>query len=257
MTRRRFYVHRDFIRDGVAALAPSEAHHLREVLRIKSGECVEVFDASGLAFRGEVELRRSEVLVRKLERIASPEPSPFRLMLAAALIKAAKFEWMIEKATELGVDEIIPLKTRHSEINISSEKIGSRLERWQRILLESSKQCRRPAPPVLREPLEFDNLLKMDEFSPDTRILFYEKAVEPWRGAGVAPGRTILCIGPEGGWDLNEVERASEAGYGIFGLGPRVLRAETAAIAAVSILRHGMDLLDTATFPVCPSKTPS
>jgi 16S rRNA (uracil1498-N3)-methyltransferase len=257
MTRRRFYVHRDSIRDGVAALAPGEAHHLREVLRIRSGECVEVFDGSGLTFRGEVELRGTEVFVGELERIASQELSLFRLILAAALIKAAKFEWMIEKATELGVDEIVPLKTRHSEIKIPPEKIGSRLERWERIVRESSKQCGRPTPPVLREPVEFDEFLKADEFSPDTRILFYEKAVEPWQGEALTSGQTIVCIGPEGGWDLDEVERAREAGYGIFALGSRILRAETAAIAAVSIIRHRMDLLGKATFPVCPLKPSS
>ena len=107
MTRRRFYVPRDLIQENCATLPPNQAHHLRDVLRLGSGEIVEIFDGAGSGYRGEVELRGSEVLVRTLKIIPAPQ-SPFQLTLAAALIKSTKFEWMLEKSTELGVDEIIP-----------------------------------------------------------------------------------------------------------------------------------------------------
>ncbi len=242
MTRRRFYVPRDSIRDGIAALSPTEAHHLRDVLRMKDGDVVEVFDDSGTGYTGEVELHGAEVLVGKLESIPSFE-SPFRLILAAALIKSAKFEWMLQKATELGVDQIIPIKTRLSEIRISDEKAEARKERWQRIIREAAKQCRRPAAPRLQNPLDFADLLAAEEFSSCTKILFYEKAGEPWQSSNPPADRIILCIGPEGGWEQNEVEQARKAGYQICGLGPWTLRAETAAIAAIAIVQHQIQLL--------------
>jgi len=242
MSRRRFYVPRDSIRDGVASLPPTEAHHLRDVLRMKAGDTVEIFDDSGTGYTGEVVLQNSGVLVQKLENLPSLESS-FHLILAAALIKSAKFEWMLQKATELGVDRIIPMKTRLSEIRIPEEKIEARRERWQRIIIEAAKQCKRSTAPRLEKPLDFDALLAMEEFSHCTRILFYEKAAEPWQLNSAPANRILLCIGPEGGWDQTEVEQAMTAGYQICGLGPWILRAETAAIAAISIVQHQIQLL--------------
>jgi 16S rRNA (uracil1498-N3)-methyltransferase len=241
MTRRRFYVPRDSICGGIAALPSGEAHHLRDVLRMETGDPVEIFDDDGLGYTGEVELRGSEVFVRGLERIPSQE-SPFRLILAAALIKSAKFEWILQKATELGVDEIIPLKTLLSDIRIPAEKIEARSERWQRIIREAAKQCRRTAVPMLRKPLDFSVLLAAEEFFSCSKILFYEKAVEPFKLDSLASNKILLCIGPEGGWDPIEVEQAGEVGYGIYGLGPWTLRAETAAIAAVSVVQHQLQI---------------
>jgi len=241
MTRRRFYVPRGSIREDVAALPSDQAHHLRDVLRMESGDVVEIFDGAGRGYTGEVQLHGPEVLVRRLRTIVLPE-SPFRLTLAAALIKPSKFEWMLEKATELGVDEIIPLRTRNCGIQIPEDKIEARLERWRRILTESAKQCRRFAAPSLRKPESFPDLLQAEDLSGCAKVLFDEEAVELWKSSFVSD-RMVLCIGPEGGWDPGEIEQARKAACKIFGLGPRVLRAETAAIAAVSIIRHQIDLL--------------
>jgi 16S rRNA (uracil1498-N3)-methyltransferase len=240
MTRRRFYVPRECIRDSIAVLPPDEAHHLRDVLRMKTGDTVEIFDDAGVGYLGEVELHGSDVVVRGLECLPSPQ-SRFRLTLAAALIKPAKFEWMLQKATELGVDEIVPLKTRLSEIRIPLEKIESRLERWNRIVQEASKQCRRYSVPTMRAPLDFSEFLEGEALSTSTKILFYEQAKDLWQ-PGDLMDRIILCIGPEGGWEPYEIEQAAEAEFGIFGLGPWTLRAETAAIAAVSIVQHQIAL---------------
>jgi len=180
--------------------------------------------------------------VRKLESISSSE-SPFHLILAAALIKSARFEWMLQKATELGVDQIIPLKTRLTEIQIPDEKIEARKERWQRIMREAAKQCKRSAAPQLQKPLNFADLLAAEEFSPCSKILFYEKAAEPWQLNSLISDRIVVAIGPEGGWEPTEVEQAREAGYQICALGPWILRAETAAIAAISIVQHQIQIL--------------
>jgi 16S rRNA (uracil1498-N3)-methyltransferase len=242
MTRRRFYVPRDWIKEGNATLPPIQAHHLRNVLRIHSGEIVEIFDGAGSGYTGEVELRNSDVLVRALKSIPSPE-SPFHLTLAAALIKSTKFEWMLEKSTELGVDTIVPLKTRLSDSRIPADRMESRLERWRRIVREASRQCMRFTEPQLSEPMDFGAFLTSRDFDGNTKILFYEKADESWQLDGFVSDRLVLCIGPEGGWEPREIEQAREAGFRICGLGPRILRAETAAIAAIAIVQHSLHLL--------------
>jgi 16S rRNA (uracil1498-N3)-methyltransferase len=237
MTRRRFYVPRDLIRENSAILPPEQAHHLKDVLRMHSGDVVEIFDGAGSGYEGRVEIHGSKVSVLNLSPMASIV-SPFRLTLAAALIKSAKFEWILEKCTELGVDEIIPLKTRWSDIRISEDKMEFRLERWNRILTESSRQCKRLDAPSLKRPIDFPDFLKLENLSGAAKILFYEKASGLWRPGKTITDRTIVCIGPEGGWDTEEIDQAREAGYQVCGLGPWILRAETAAIAAVSIVQH-------------------
>jgi 16S rRNA (uracil1498-N3)-methyltransferase len=242
MSRRRFYVPRDSICDGVAVLPPSQAHHLRNVLRMGSGAIVEIFDGERNGFVGTVEMRGTDVIIRDLKNLPI-EKGPVALTLAAALVKSAKFEWMLQKTTELGIEEIIPLKTRFSEIQIPENKIDSRLERWTRIVHEASKQCGRFSAPRVRRPISFQDLIGIEELAGCTKFLFYEKAGVYWRPEQIPlSAGIVLCIGPEGGWERGEIEYAAKAGYQIFSLGPLVLRAETAAIAAVSIIQHQIHL---------------
>jgi 16S rRNA (uracil1498-N3)-methyltransferase len=238
MARRRFFVPRDSIRDGIAILPADQAHHLRHVLRIVNGEAVEIFDGKGCGYVGEVELRGSGVCICRLQSLPVRESS-LRLILAAALIKSAKFEWMLQKATELGVDEIVPLITRMSDLQFPAGKTALRLDRWDRIVKEASKQSRRFTAPQVHAPVKFSDFLSAESFAACARFLFYEKAQELWQpdSSAISNG-VVLCIGPEGGWDGSEVELAKESGYRIFGLGPRILRAETAAIAALAIIQH-------------------
>jgi 16S rRNA (uracil1498-N3)-methyltransferase len=242
MTRRRFYVPRDLIQKDHATLPPIQAHHLRNVLRLRTGDRVEIFDGAGAGYAGEVEIRASGVSVRALEPIPSSE-SPFHLTLAAALIKPARYEWILEKSTELGVSEIIPLKTAHGDFRVPPDKMVSRLERWRRIVREASRQCARLSEPRIAAPLNVDDFFSSQDAAASTRILFYEKSDEPFHLDSLVSDRIVLCVGPEGGWQPGEIEKAMEAGFRVCGLGPRILRAETAAIAAISIVQHQIQLL--------------
>jgi 16S rRNA (uracil1498-N3)-methyltransferase len=238
MARRRFFVPRDSIRDGTAILPADQAHHLRHVLRIRNSEVVEIFDGQGSGYVGEAELGGSGVCIRGLQSLPVRESS-LRLILAAALIKSAKFEWMLQKATELGIDEIVPLNTRFSDMQIPAGKTAHLLDRWDRIAKEASKQSRRFASPQVHAPVKFSDFLSAESFAACVRFLFYEKTQELWKpDSGSLSNGAVLCIGPEGGWDDGEIEQAKDAGCKIFGLGPRILRAETAAIAALSIIQH-------------------
>jgi 16S rRNA (uracil1498-N3)-methyltransferase len=242
MTRRRFYVPRDSIHDGLAYLPPDQSHHMRDVLRIGAGESVEILDGEGKGYIGEVSFRDSKVVIRSLQPLPEEHPR-YPLILAAALIKPAKFEWILQKATELGVHEVVPVKTRRSEIRIPHNKTAVRCERWNRITREAAKQCGRVYTPHVRPPLDYSEMLQCDDFSDHSKFLFYENAAGLWRPDAVgAPGGIILCVGPAGGWEDDEIEEAEQAGYRIFSLGPWVLRAETAAVAAVTIVQYHINL---------------
>ena len=240
LTSRRFFIPPEFIRNEEALLPCSEARHLKNVLRIREGERVEIFDGEGGAWSGAVQFRRDEVFVCGLARISSRrQTAAARLTLALAMIKPARFEWALEKATELGVDEILPLFAARSEIRVSSEKISGRLARWDRIAREASKQCRRLDVPGVRPPLEFRGFLSSEKYSIQNKIIFHEKSGDQWPPDQAKTAvDTIICIGPEGGWTEDEIEFAEKSGCGVFGLGRPVLRAETAAIAALSVFQY-------------------
>ncbi len=244
MSHKRFYVPRNSIQGGSAILPASQAHHLRDVMRIRAGEVVEIFDGTGRGYLGEVELQGSKALIRNLKPLPVEEPL-IRVVLAAALVRSSKFEWMLQKATELGVGEIIPLQTSRCEIRIDENKVVSRMERWNRIVQEASKQCRRLSTPQIHTPLSFANFLETAEDYSGTKLLFHEKAEDAWKfDPGVLSNRVLLCIGPEGGWEEGEIVAAVHAGCQIFSLGSTVLRAETAAIAAVSVIQYHVNLLN-------------
>jgi 16S rRNA (uracil1498-N3)-methyltransferase len=238
--KKRFFIPPELICDKETRLPDAEARHLKNVLRIREGEKVEIFNGKGGGWHGVVEFRHDGVFVCELTQIHSRRQTTVtRLTLALAMIKPARFEWAIEKATELGVDEIIPLYTARSEIRIANEKISSRLTRWDRITKEASKQCRRLDVPGICPPLEFCSFLSSEKYSIQNKILLYVKSDNQWQpDQAETAGDTIICIGPEGGWTEDEIESAEKSGCGVFGLGPRVLRAETAALAALSIFQY-------------------
>jgi 16S rRNA (uracil1498-N3)-methyltransferase len=242
MTRRRFYVPRESIEDGIARLPQDQSHHLRDVLRIGADEVVEVFDGEGKGYIGDVSIHGSSVFVQNLRQLPSQKTN-VPLILAISLVKSEKFEWILQKATELGVHEIVPVETNRSNIRITQSKLPSRLERWNRIVKEAAKQCRRFSTPCVRQPLDYGIMLQCEDFSGFTKILFYEKAAELWTpDTETFSGGVVLCIGPEGGWDTREIEQAAVSGWSAYSLGQWTLRAETAAIAAVSIIQYHINL---------------
>lgn len=252
MTRRRFYAPPDaFAFDaGRVALAPEEARHLRDVLRLKEGDEVFVFDGEGVEYACVVrELGSGKKLAAQLEvkarvEAASPE-SRLQLTLALALLKGEKFETVIQKATELGVMRIVPVTTTRADVRArDGADAARRRTRWQRVALEAAKQSGRARVPQIEELVTFDELLKNSSSSDkELRVMFAERmggklldVVGEWR-ANEFESITAL-IGPEGGWTDEEIANASEAGWRVVTLGGRTLRAETAAIIVTGLLQH-------------------
>jgi 16S rRNA (uracil1498-N3)-methyltransferase len=235
MTRRRFFAPPGAFNFGkrIVMLAADEARHLREVLRLKPGDEVSVFDGEGREFRARVVQARREFAELELEdeiEAARPE-SPLQLTLAVALLKGEKFDLVVQKATELGVVKIVPLITRYADIKLRDESDASkRVARWQRITLEAAKQCGRGFVPEVSDPKPLSAVLKNPCF------LFSERA-----GQGLKQIETdeiTAIVGSEGGWSDEELEQARAAGAQIVTLGGRIMRAETAAITAAALLQH-------------------
>jgi 16S rRNA (uracil1498-N3)-methyltransferase len=233
LARRRFFV--DAVRAGVAELRGDEARHLTRVLRVEVGQQFEISDNQS-AFLAEITQARAECVVfRVIQPLDAPAP-PVHITLCAALIKFDRFEWMIEKTTELGVERIIPVEAERCERGLF-EASRKRSERWVRIARESSQQSRRVRLPEILPAVRFQKSLAEEA---DHRYFLDEGAapallrVVPAQRPGAI--RIAVLIGPEGGWTASERQLAINAGWQPASLGPQVLRAETAASAAIAIL---------------------
>ena len=224
--RRRFFV--DEVRNGHAQIDGDDARHLTRVLRVEAGQRYEISDNRNV-YLAEIETARKEhVIFRIIEKLPAPARER-RLILCAALIKFDHFEWMIEKATELGVSEIVPVKTIRSEHGLERAAL-KRIERWRKIAIEASQQARRAFLPEIAEPVTLARALTIEAAF---RVVFDESESKPLE---IPEADSIaMLIGPEGGW--TEEERSQFASWTRASLGPLILRAETAAIAALAIAR--------------------
>ena len=231
MARRRFFV--DSIRGGQAELRGDEARHLTRVLRVEAGQKFEISDNASAYLAEVVEARGERVGFRVGEPIESPT-LPVKITLCAALIKFDRFEWIVEKATELGVERIVPVETARSEKGLF-EAARKRSERWERIARESSQQSRRARLPEILPAARFDAALRTDA---QIRLFLEENTAPPLLSAlpPASAATAALLLGPEGGWTDREREFAAASGWRAVSLGPQVLRAETAAVAAVAVL---------------------
>lgn len=232
---RRFLVDPRAIAGTLATLSAGEAHHIASVLRLQPGAEVELIDGQGLIYAGRLEIvDRAKVTVRLLSRQQEPEDAAPPLILLQALLKGKKMDMVVQKATELGVHTLQPLLTRYSE---GRDNPARQAERWQRIMVEACKQCRRAQPMVIA-PLTDLTVVALPEAGP--RILFWEgETTETLRPELLAPpGPVFLLLGPEGGLHRQEAVAAREQGFRPVSLGRRILRAETATLAAVAIVLY-------------------
>jgi 16S rRNA (uracil1498-N3)-methyltransferase len=249
MARRRFFVPE--IRKGMAELTGRDAEHLVRVLRAERGQIYEISDNQQL-YLAEIETaRKSLVAFRVLEKMDHPA-HVVQVALLAALIKFERFEWLIEKATELGVCAIQPIETLRTERGLA-EAAEKRISRWEKIALEASQQSRRVHLPRIEPPVRLAKALEtgakvrvvLDEH-PNAGPLLDHLPVE--RGPA---DQVALLVGPEGGWTAEEQEQFRGAGWAGCSLGATILRAETAAIAGLAVIQAAW-----AQSPHAPGATP-
>ncbi|HKS82956.1 MAG TPA: RsmE family RNA methyltransferase [Candidatus Acidoferrales bacterium] len=248
--RRRFFV--EGFAENAATLRGDSADHLGRVLRAEAGQLYELSDGKNV-WLARVELialpKRGESRIEfgLLEPIATREPA-LQISLMLSIVKFDRFEWCLEKATELGVSEIVPLVAGRTDKPLISAA-PNRLERWKKIALESAQQSRRLRPPALLAPIPPRQAFA--ECAADCKILLSERPDAPslrcahdqFRIAPESTGLTeraapaAIAIGPEGGWTDDEYAAARASGFAEASLGETILRTETAVIAALAVLR--------------------
>lgn len=235
MQRHRFFAPPSSLFNSRIVLDAEESHHLARVLRLLPGAMVFAFDGDGSEYECEVaRVHKDATELQVIARLSNEVESPLQLTLGQAFIKGDKFDWVVQKATELGVTRLVPLLTEHSEFK-KAEGRENRLQRWRRIALEATKQCGRRRVPEICEAQRWDSFCA--EQGNGLRLIFSERQGHHLAGMLHADSVTI-AIGPEGGWSEREVAQAETGGFIPVHLGKRILRTETAAIAAVTLVQH-------------------
>ncbi|MDD3814818.1 MAG: 16S rRNA (uracil(1498)-N(3))-methyltransferase [Desulfocapsaceae bacterium] len=242
MMRRFFFDPADRNGDEVL-LTETESRHISKSLRLHVGSQIQLFDGTGMRYLAEITNIGRQIVARILTADADQQEGRVMLHVEQAMLKNAKMDFVVEKCTELGVASFTPFVSSRCQGKLDDEQRGNkRQQRWQRIVESACKQCSRPRPMELKESLSFAALSASASLEQHTlHILFWEE--EKASSLHDLPPFTDyeqihLLLGPEGGFSKEEVELASRSGYTSVTLGPRILRAETATVAAVSIVRY-------------------
>jgi len=219
----------------------SDTHHIHRVLRLKIGDIIGLFDGTGLEYQAKIDaVSSSQIDVSILSRKRSLSESPVRITVAQAWLKGRKMDDLIRQLTELGITRWIPFVADRSVVKPGKDRIANRINRWKAIAVEAMKQCKRGQTPTISQLTPFEDVLAMgNQF--ELRFVFYEGSTYSLHQVQVSkenPVRRILMvIGPEGGFTEGEINKAQTSGFEIVGLGPRILKTETATIAACSLLQ--------------------
>jgi 16S rRNA (uracil1498-N3)-methyltransferase len=237
----RFYVPQPRIEKGMLKVEGEEVKHIRKVLRLKGGDEITVFDGLGKEFEGTlVEEGLSSVVIRIENVYSSKRDSPLEMTLAQSLLKGQKMDYLIQKATELGVKEIIPFLSSRSVPLLEKSGRLKRHRRWERIAIEASKQCGRGVVPKIGSLQDYSEMLQKG--SPNAlRLILWEREgikLKELFEKSEKRKKIFFVIGPEGGFSQEEVDEAKGAGFIPITLGGRILRAETASLCFLGILQY-------------------
>ncbi len=221
-----------------------ETHHLARVLRLGPGDLVLATDGQGHEYTVRIEALGASATGAILDVARRPSESPLAVALVQGIPKGDKMETIIRAATELGVTRIVPALAARTVVTLEESRWGERARRWQRVAREAAKQCGRAVFPEVTAPVPLQRALEAAE---ELRICLWEGERRPLGEVlrtAVAPGSVAIVVGPEGGLAPDEVTHARNLGWDIAGLGPRILRTETASVAALALIQAAFgDLL--------------
>jgi len=235
---RRFYAPPEHFKNNLVTLDPEETLHLARVLRLSVGAKVQVTDGQGGNFAAEVAtLEPQRATLRILGKLDFWGESPLPVVLGIGLAKGEALDEVMRRATEMGVNRIIPFISERSE-RVTPERAARRRERWERLARESLKSCQRSRLPVIEPPRDFAAALQGSEA---VKLIFWEE--ERSRGLKSIlllprPQDVRVLIGPEGGFSPGEAAQAREAGFQLVSLGPRLLKVPTATLAALTLIQY-------------------
>lgn len=226
------------ISEEAAVLSAEDSKHVAQVLRMKPGDFAVICDGRGTDYLGKLESTSGECVFEILEKSPNQAEPNVRLRLFQAMPKGDKMDFIVQKAVECGACEVVPFFSKRCVSRPDKKQLAKKTERWQRIAYEAAKQCGRGVIPMVGETVDISALPGMISAG-NTGILFYECAETPLRDAVKQfSGNIDIVIGSEGGFEPQEAEKLTGAGFTAASLGKRILRCETAPIAAISILMN-------------------
>lgn len=236
MRTTRIYTDLPLTAHTLIELGKDAARHLVTVLRMKPGEHVSLFNGEGGEYSGEiVSATPKSVTVQLADHYSSDRESPLKTLLGIGISRGDRFDWVLQKATELGVSEIYPLYTERTEVKLKGEREEKKQRQWQQIIISACEQCGRNRMPVLHTPVNLRDWLGTEA---DIKLLLHHRSDVTLQSlTGIKPASAALLIGPEGGLSEAEISQGLASGFHALTLGPRVFRTETAPIAALSLFQ--------------------
>ena len=250
-----FFADRSWVQGDKIRLEGSDVNHMKNVLRMKEGEEVQVSDGTGNAYLCQIEGYEGDQAVLKIrEKTEKDTELPSKIWLFQGLPKGDKMELIIQKAVELGASRIVPVASKRCVVRLDEKKAQSKVKRWQAIAESAAKQSGRAVVPEVKLPVSYREAMKLSE-ELDVKLIPYECADELLSGTEetpmertrnrlktILPGQSIgIMIGPEGGLEKAEVEQSMEAGFAPVTLGKRILRTETAGLCILSVLMFQLE----------------
>lgn len=241
MNLRRFYIAPEMAGAVRPEITGTDAGHICRVLRLKTGDAIELFDGTGTGYRARIlAAAPARVQLTIDASFQLPGESTLRISLAQAVLKDRKMDDLLRQLTELGIARWMPFYAARSVPVPGRQGMGARVNRWEKIVLEAVKQCRRGRIPQIKPAGTFDDVLAAAA-DHDISVLLWEGACHGFdlpAKVSPPPASMLVVIGPEGGFEREEVERARRCGFVTTGLGPRILRADTAALAACTLAQY-------------------
>jgi 16S rRNA (uracil1498-N3)-methyltransferase len=232
----RIYIDQALAISESLSLNENTSHYLSKVLRMQEGRELIVFNGQGGEYSAQVkEVGKKQVSIQINQFAEDNRQSPLELHLAIGISRGERMDWVLQKATELGVTRIIPLITERTEVKIKGEKQDKKMQHWQQIIVSACEQCQRNVLPLLQEPQLIDDWLKT--VSTDYRFVLHHRNHQSL-SKSATPRSVTLLIGPEGGLNEAEITLAENEKFQSLRLGPRVLRTETAPVAAISLVQY-------------------
>ncbi len=225
----------------VGELDARNTHYLKNVLRTRVGQPLALFDGNGNELQAQVSVvERRKVVVSIGETINRPyeTESPLKISLGIGISKGERMDWVVQKATELGVYSIHPLFTERCDVKLDEQRLGKKIAHWQSVVVSACEQCDRSRLPSLAVPEDFSQFIAREA---DGVNLIFDPTGSPLRdltNSLTPPNKVTLLVGPEGGFVPGEIEKAEQSGYNSCTFGPRILRTETAPVAGISVLQH-------------------
>lgn len=240
----RFFCEKSQIADGKVSITGEDVRHIRNVLRMRPGEIILVSCGDEWEYTCRITSLSEEEVCAEITDAQKPgKELPSRITLFQCLPKGDKMETVIQKAVELGAAEIVPVASKRCVVKLDAKKAAARVSRWNAIAESAAKQAKRMIIPEVHEILSFREALQYAQIPDSVLLIPYENAegMQKTRTllSAIAPGRPVaVLIGPEGGFDEEEVEEAERAGFQTITLGKRILRTETAGMTVLSILMY-------------------